>query len=102
MVRNTLAEMLIRYRAIEFGDFTLASGAKSPYYIDVKSAVTHPDLLAAVADTVAALHGFDVIAGVAVGGVLSQLPSLSRQGNPMRLSGHQRRAMARKMSSSAM
>jgi len=69
MVRNALAEMLIRYRAIEFGDFTLASGAKSPYYIDVKSAVTHPDLLAAVADTVAALHGFDVIAGVAVGGV---------------------------------
>jgi orotate phosphoribosyltransferase len=69
MVRNALAEMLIRYRAIEFGDFTLASGAKSPYYIDVKSAVTHPDLLAAIADTVAALHGFDVIAGVAVGGV---------------------------------
>jgi orotate phosphoribosyltransferase len=69
MVRNALAEMLIRYRAIEFGDFTLASGAKSPYYIDVKSAVTHPDLLAAVADTVAAQHGFDVIAGVAVGGV---------------------------------
>ena len=45
MVRNALAEMLIRYRAIEFGDFTLASGAKSPYYIDVKSAVTHPNLL---------------------------------------------------------
>ena len=69
MVRNALAEMLIRYRAIEFGDFTLASGAKSTYYIDVKSAVTHPDLLAAVADTVTALHEFDVIAGVAVGGV---------------------------------
>ena len=69
MVRNALAEMLIRYRAIEFGDFTLASGAKSPYYIDVKSAMTHPDLLAAVADTVVSLHGFDVIAGVAVGGV---------------------------------
>lgn len=31
MVTNTLADMLIRYRAIEFGDFTLASGAKSPY-----------------------------------------------------------------------
>ena len=69
MVRNALAEMLISYRAIEFGDFTLASGAKSPYYIDVKSAVTHPDLLVAIADTVAAEHEFDVIAGVAVGGV---------------------------------
>ncbi|MGA2917667.1 orotate phosphoribosyltransferase [Methanoregula sp.] len=69
MVRNALAEMLIRYRAIEFGDFTLASGAKSPYYIDVKSAVTHPDLLMVIADAVVAAHEFDVIAGVAVGGV---------------------------------
>lgn len=69
MVRNTLAEMLIRYKAIEFGDFTLASGAKSPYYADVKSAVTNPDLLAAIADEVTAAHQFDVIAGVAVGGV---------------------------------
>jgi orotate phosphoribosyltransferase len=69
MVKNALAEMLISYRAIEFGDFTLASGAKSPYYIDVKSAVTHPDLLMAIADAVVAAHEFDVIAGVAVGGV---------------------------------
>ena len=37
--------MLKKYRAIEFGDFTLASGAKSTFYIDVKSAVTDPDLL---------------------------------------------------------
>ncbi len=69
MVTNTLADMLIRYRAIEFGDFTLASGAKSPYYIDVKTAVTHPDLLSAVADAIASSHDFDVVAGVAVGGV---------------------------------
>jgi len=69
MVTNTLAEMLVRYRAIEFGDFTLASGAKSPYYIDVKTAVTRPDLLSAVAETIASSHDFDVVAGVAVGGV---------------------------------
>jgi orotate phosphoribosyltransferase len=69
MVRNALAEMLIQYKAIEFGDFTLASGAKSPYYIDVKSAVTHPDLLLAIAGAVTAAHEFDVVAGVAVGGV---------------------------------
>lgn len=69
MVRNTLAEMLIRYKAIEFGDFTLASGAKSSYYVDVKTAVTRPELLSAVADAVAASHDFDVVAGVAVGGV---------------------------------
>jgi orotate phosphoribosyltransferase len=69
MVANSLAEMLIRFRAIEFGDFTLASGAKSPYYVDVKTAVTHPELLSAVAETIASSQDFDVVAGVAVGGV---------------------------------
>lgn len=69
MVTADLKELLIRYRAIEFGEFTLSSGVKSSYYIDVKSAVTHPDLLAAVAARVARTYRFDVIAGVAVGGV---------------------------------
>jgi orotate phosphoribosyltransferase len=69
MVTSALSELLVNYKAIEFGEFTLASGAKSTYYIDVKSAVTHPDLLAAVASEVAKTYDFDVIAGVAVGGV---------------------------------
>jgi len=69
MVTTMLADLLVQYKAIEFGDFTLASGAKSTYYIDVKTAVTHPDLLAAVASEVAGSYGFDVVAGVAVGGV---------------------------------
>ena len=66
---NAIAELLIQYKAIETGDFTLASGAKSTYYIDVKTAVTHPDLLNAIAKLVAQSHDFDVVAGVAVGGV---------------------------------
>ena len=69
MVTESLRDLLVRYRAIEFGDSTLASGAKSTFYIDVKSAVTHPDLLAAVASGVAKTYDFDIIAGVAVGGV---------------------------------
>ena len=64
-----IAEMLIEFKAIEFGDFTLASGAKSTYYVDVKTAVTNPELLSAIADTVSQEYDFDVIAGVAVGGV---------------------------------
>jgi orotate phosphoribosyltransferase len=64
-----LQDLLVQYKAIEFGDFTLASGAKSTYYIDVKTAVTHPDLLAAVAQRVVRDYDFEVIAGVAVGGV---------------------------------
>jgi orotate phosphoribosyltransferase len=69
MVDNILAELLIQYKAIEFGDFTLASGTKSRYYVDVKTAVTRPELLSAVASAVASEHDFDVVAGVAVGGI---------------------------------
>ena len=66
---NKLAKDLIANRAIEFGSFTLASGAKSNYYIDIKSAVTRPALLRSIAREVAGSYPFDIIAGVAVGGV---------------------------------
>jgi orotate phosphoribosyltransferase len=66
---NTIADLLIRYKAIEFGEFSLSSGKKSSYYIDVKTAVTNPDLLYAIASIIAQTHTFDVVAGVAVGGV---------------------------------
>jgi orotate phosphoribosyltransferase len=66
---NTLADLLIKNKAIEFGEFTLASGKKSPYYIDVKSAVTNPDLLSEIASTIAQTYTFEAVAGVAVGGI---------------------------------
>jgi orotate phosphoribosyltransferase len=69
MVTDTLRELLIRYKAMDFGEFTLASGAKSTYYIDVKTAVTHPDLLSVIASGVAESFDFEIIAGVAVGGI---------------------------------
>ncbi|MBR1368111.1 orotate phosphoribosyltransferase [Methanocalculus chunghsingensis] len=64
-----LRELLIRFRAVEFGEFTLASGQKSSYYVDVKQAVTQPELLSAIGAIVAEEYDFDCIAGVAVGGV---------------------------------
>jgi orotate phosphoribosyltransferase len=66
---NALADLLIQYKALEFGDFTLASGAKSRYYVDVKTAVTNPDFLARIAQEIAQRYEFDIVAGVAVGGV---------------------------------
>ena len=66
---NTIADLLVRHKAIEFGEFTLASGKKSSCYIDVKSAVTNPDLLSAIASEINRSQTFDVVAGVAVGGV---------------------------------
>jgi orotate phosphoribosyltransferase len=64
-----IADMLIGHGAIEFGEFTLASGAKSPYYVDIKTAVTNPELLLAIAQEIAKDRTFDMVAGVAVGGV---------------------------------
>lgn len=66
---NRIKDLLIQFGAIEFGDFTLASGAKSPYYIDVKTAATHPELLGAIVRKIARTCRFDMIAGVAVGGI---------------------------------
>lgn len=68
-MKNPILDLLIQYKAVEFGDFTLASGAKSKYYIDVKTAVMQPELLSAISAAVFDKFEFDVIAGVAVGGV---------------------------------
>ncbi|MDO8841878.1 MAG: orotate phosphoribosyltransferase [Methanocalculus sp.] len=64
-----ISSLLIQYHAIEFGDFTLASGQKSSYYVDIKHAMTNPVLLAAIGRVVSERFEFDLIAGVAVGGV---------------------------------
>ena len=66
---NPIADLLIEAGAIEFGTFTLASGATSPYYVDIKTAMTDPALLAAVAEAIAERAPFEMVAGVAVGGV---------------------------------
>ena len=60
--------------ALQFGDFTLASGAKSSYYIDIKKASTKPAVLALIAEEMAAqmeaegLHP-DRVAGVVLGSI---------------------------------
>lgn len=66
---NRILDLLVQYKAVEFGDFTLASGAQSRYYIDVKTAIMQPKLLQEIAVEVAASFEFECIAGVAVGGV---------------------------------
>jgi orotate phosphoribosyltransferase len=41
--------------ALQFGEFTLASGAKSNYYIDIKKASTKPEVLALIAKSMASM-----------------------------------------------
>ncbi len=56
--------------ALQFGTFTLASGKTSPYYIDVKKAITRPDLLRTMAEALAPYaRTADRIAGMELGAV---------------------------------
>ena len=56
--------------ALQFGTFTLASGRTSPYYVDIKRAVTRPDLLRLIAEGMAPfVREAERIAGVELGAV---------------------------------
>ena len=66
---NRIARVLLESGAIEYGDFLLASGARSSYYIDIKAATTNPAILAEIGKAIAEGREFEVVAGVAVGGV---------------------------------
>ena len=79
---NRIAELLRKHGAVEYGDFTLASGEKSSYYLDVKTAITHPAVLMAVGEEMARRAEFDVVAGVAVGGVPIAVATAIASGKP--------------------
>ena len=67
MNRETLIQELFRLEAVKFGSFTLKSGKTSSYYIDLRIAITFPDLLHAMGSTLAEkISGFesDFICGV--------------------------------------
>ncbi len=68
---NVLKERLKDIGAIRFGDFTLRSGKKSSYYIDLKRATCDPTTLEMMADAVADRipEGTDRLAGLEMGSV---------------------------------
>ncbi|HUR24770.1 MAG TPA: orotate phosphoribosyltransferase [Candidatus Thermoplasmatota archaeon] len=69
----SIADSLLACGAVKFGDFTLTSGAKSPYYVDVKAASTDPATLKVIAHKMAQLAArngpFDAVAGMELGAV---------------------------------
>ena len=68
---SLLVEML-KKNAVKLGSFTLASGKKSDFYMDIKKAYTKPEVLREITREMARLiknEKPDKIAGVAVGAV---------------------------------
>ena len=56
--------------ALQFGTFTLTSGRSSSYYVDIKKAVTRPELLRVIGEAMAPYADkADRIAGVELGAV---------------------------------
>ena len=66
---NLIAKQLLECGAIEFGEFVLASGARSSYYIDIKAATTNPAVLGEIGRAIAEEEEFEMVAGVAVGAI---------------------------------
>jgi orotate phosphoribosyltransferase len=72
VTENELIEALMECGALRFGDFTLASGRQSRYYIDIKKATSIPAVLKLIAGMAAGKiedTQVDRIGGVALGGV---------------------------------
>ncbi|MDD1674175.1 MAG: orotate phosphoribosyltransferase, partial [Methanomicrobiales archaeon] len=69
MVTERLQDLLESSGAVKYGDFLLASGERSRYYVDVKTAATDPALLWVIGAEIARIGDFQVVAGVAVGGI---------------------------------
>ncbi|MBE6488677.1 MAG: orotate phosphoribosyltransferase [Methanosphaera stadtmanae] len=70
--KERLVELLKENDVIKFGDFTLSSGKKSDYYVDMKKAITMPDILECVAHLITEKienDDTDKIAGPALGAV---------------------------------
>lgn len=68
--RRALVAALKASGALQLGTFTLASGKTSSYYIDIKKAITRPDLLGTIAREMEPYaRGASRIAGVELGAV---------------------------------
>ncbi len=64
-----LWEQLIDAGAVKFGEFTLTSGKKSDYYVDIKEAMADPLMLGQTAVMLAKEVESEFIAGVELGAV---------------------------------
>lgn len=67
-----LVRRLIEVGALKFGDFILSSGKRSNVYVDIKLAITYPDILEMIAEEIAKIlkkYEFEKVACIELGGV---------------------------------
>lgn len=70
--KDYLIKLLKENEVFLRGDFTLSSGKKSDYYINMKKAITEPEILSTIAKLITELiaeDGIDKVAGPALGAV---------------------------------
>jgi len=70
--RESLVTSLHDLGAVQFGDFTLKSGEKSPVYLDLRLLISRPSTLRRVANTLQAFAAkltFDRLAGIPMAGL---------------------------------
>lgn len=67
---SEISDALIGCGALQFGEFTLASGAKSDYYINIKKASTDPKVLALIGRLMAEKVKENGIVADRIGGVV--------------------------------
>ncbi|MEM2839829.1 MAG: orotate phosphoribosyltransferase [Thermoplasmata archaeon] len=64
-----LKDMLKSVQVVQYGDFTLSSGKKSNYYVNVKRASADPKILREMAKEISKHVGMERLAGMALGAV---------------------------------
>ncbi len=100
--RATFLRTLKACGALQFGSFTLASGRTSTYYVDIKKAVTRPEILRVIGEAMAPFAGkADRIAGVELGAVPIAAAVSLASGKPYLMVARRRRSTARRRSSRA-
>ena len=67
---STLKDLLLKYRAVEFGHFVLTSGRESDFYVDIKRAASQPEVLIEISKIVTPFtESYDCLASVELGAV---------------------------------